>query len=76
MAVKSLQLGQVWRQDSSGQNFLITKLYNEVFSQWAILRPADSSAATTETRRIKVHKTPEGVGLPGYTFTQDSGEQF
>jgi hypothetical protein len=76
MAVKSLQLGQVWRQDSSGQNFLITKLYNEVFSQWAILRPADSSAATTETRRIKVQKTAEGVGLPGYTFTQDSGEQF
>ncbi|HUO59800.1 MAG TPA: hypothetical protein VMU24_03965 [Candidatus Acidoferrales bacterium] len=76
MAVKSLQLGQVWRQDSSGQNFLITKLYNEVFSQWAILRPADSSAATTETRRIKVQKNAEGVGLPGYTFTQDSGEQF
>jgi hypothetical protein len=76
MAVKSLQLGQVWRQDSCGQNFLITKLYNEVFSQWAILRPADSSAATTETRRIKVQKTGEGVSLPGYTFTQDSGEQF
>ena len=76
MAVKSLLLGQVWRQDSSGQNFLITKLYNEVFSQWAILRPADSTAATTETRRIKVQKTGEGVSLPGYTFTQDSGEQF
>ena len=33
MAVKSIQLGQVWRKDQSGQNYLVTKLYNEVFAQ-------------------------------------------
>lgn len=76
MAVKSLQLGQVWRNDTTGQNFLVTKLYNEVFTQYAILRPADATAANTETTRVKVLKSPEGATIPGYTFTQDSSEQF
>ncbi len=72
MAVKSLQLGQVWRHDESGQNFLVTKLYNEVFAQYAILRRADAQAATTDTTRVKVLKSSEGATLPGYTFTQDT----
>ncbi len=72
MAVKSLKLGQVWRNDESGQNFLITKVYNEVFTQYAILRTADAQAATSDTTRVKVLKTAEGVTLPGYTFTQDT----
>ncbi len=72
MAVKAIQLGQVWRNDESGQTFLVTKLYNEVFTQYAILRRADSSATTTDTTRIKVLKTNDGATLPGFTFTQES----
>jgi hypothetical protein len=72
MSVKSIQLGQVWTNDASGQNFLVTKLYNELFAQYAILRHADSTAAAAETTRVKVQKTAEGATLPGYTFTQDS----
>ena len=71
MAVKSLQLGQVWRNDSTGQNYLVTKLYNEVFTQYAILRVADSTAAQTDTTRVKVLKSADGATLPGYTFTQE-----
>ncbi len=70
MAVKSIQLGQVWRNDENGQNYLVTKVYSEVFSQFAMLRPADSSARTAETVRVKVQKSSEGCSLPGYTFTQ------
>lgn len=72
MAVKAIQLGQVWRHDDSGQNYLVTKLYNEVFTQYAILRPADSTAAVTDTTRVKVLKGTDGASLPGYTFTQES----
>ena len=72
MAVKSIQLGQVWTNDANGQNFLVTKLYNELFAQFAILRHADATAAAAETTRVKVQKTAEGATLPGYTFTQDS----
>ena len=72
MAVKSIQLGQVWRNDQTTQNFLVTKVYDEVFTQWAILRIADATAASTDTVRVKVQKSSEGASLPGYTFTQDS----
>jgi hypothetical protein len=72
MAVKSIQLGQVWRNDQTAQNFLVTKVYTEVFTQWAILRIADSTAASTDTVRVKVQKTTDSATLPGYTFTQES----
>ncbi|MGI9102344.1 MAG: hypothetical protein ACR2IF_07840 [Terriglobales bacterium] len=72
MSVKSIQLGQVWRNDQTGQNYLVTKVYNEVFTQWAMLRVADATAATTDTVRVKIQKSGEGATLPGYTFTQDS----
>ncbi|MBV8478307.1 MAG: hypothetical protein JO249_24785 [Acidobacteria bacterium] len=71
MAVKSVQLGQVWRSDMDGQNYLITKVYSEVFSQYVILRPAEKNAPDAETVRVKVAKTAVGATLPGYTFTQD-----
>ena len=71
MAVKSVQLGQVWRQDGSGQDYLVTKVYSEVFTQYALLRPAEVSAPYAPTLKVRVSKSAEGVSLPGYTFTQE-----
>jgi len=72
--VKTVQPGQVWRDDASGANFLVTKVYSELFSQYAMLRPANVSAPDSETIRVKVSRLDEGMTLPGYTFTQDSHE--
>lgn len=69
--VKAVQAGQVWRHDASGANFLVTKVYSELFSQYAMLRPANVSAPEAETVRVKVQKMEQGITLPGYTFTQD-----
>lgn len=74
MAVKTIQLGQVWRNDTDTTNYLVTKVYSEVFTQFAILRRADATAAASDTTRVKVQRTDDGVTLPGYTFTQDSEE--
>jgi len=71
VAVKSIQLGQVWRQDQTGQDYLVTKVYNEVFSQYALLRPAEVTAPDAPTVKVKVAKSSLGAGLPGYTFTQE-----
>src|SRR5712671_4925465 len=71
VAVKSIQLGQVWRNDTDGQDYLVTKLYSEVFTQYALLRPAGLSAPDVATVRVKVAKNAEGASLPGYTFTQE-----
>ncbi len=70
--VKAVQAGQVWRSDENGDNYLVTKVYAEVFTQYAMLRPAKVSAPDAETIRVKVAKAEGGMTLPGYTFTQAS----
>jgi hypothetical protein len=71
MAVKAIQLGQVWRKDENGQDYLVTKVYNEVFTQYALLRPAEVNAPDAPTVKVKVSKSAAGAGLPGFTFTQE-----
>jgi hypothetical protein len=71
---KTIQAGQIWRNDQSGANFLVTKVYSEVFTQYAMLRPANVSAPESDTIRVKVARIDDGMTLPGYTFTQDSQE--
>jgi hypothetical protein len=72
MAVKAIQLGQVWRKDDTGETYLVTKLYREVFAQYAMLRA--TRATDSDSIRLKVSSTSEGFTLPGYTFTQDATE--
>lgn len=71
MAVKNIKLGQVWRQDASGQDFLVTKVYSEVFSHYAVLRRAEVNAPDAPTVKVKVAKSADGVTLPGFSFTQE-----
>ena len=71
MAVKNIKLGQVWRQDASGKDFLVTKVYSEVFTQYAVLRPAEVTAPDVPAVKVKVAKSAEGVALPGFSFTQE-----
>jgi hypothetical protein len=72
MPVKSIQLGQVWRNDKNGSNYLVTKVYSEVFTRYAILRQADANAATSDIIRVKVQNSGDGQSLPGYTYTQEA----
>ena len=71
MAVKSIKLGQVWRKDEDGTDYLVTKVYSEVFTQYAVLRPAAVTAPDAPTVRVKVAKGADGISLPGFTFTQE-----
>jgi len=65
MAVKTIQLGQVWRNDGDGNNFLVTKVYSELFTQYAMLRPASFNAPEADTIRVKVSRGDDGVSLLG-----------
>ena len=71
MAVKSIQLGQVWRHDATGQDHLVTKVYSEVFTQYAVLRPAEVTAPDAPVVKVKVVKSADGATLPGFSFTQE-----
>lgn len=66
---RSIQLGQVWQNTQSGENYLVTKTYQEVFTTVAVLRKVGDE--TGGTVRVKVQKSGDGVTLPGYTFTQE-----
>ena len=46
MAVKSIQLGQVWRNDTDGQDYLVTKMYSEVFTQYGLSRAGRTFGAS------------------------------
>ena len=71
MAAASIQLGQVWRLMESGDYWLVTKLYSEVFTSYAVLRKVGGS--DQDVRRVRVEKTAAGVTLPGFVFAPDSG---
>ena len=68
MPVPSILLGQVWQMQATGDSWLVTKVYTEVFASYAVLRKV--GGGEHEVRRVKVERAAEGVGLPGFTFTQ------
>jgi hypothetical protein len=70
VAVRKVQVGQVWKKDDSGDAFLITKMYSEALTSYAVLRKA--GAENEPPLRVKIHHTGSGAELPGFTFTQDS----
>ena len=70
MAVASIQLGQLWKLNDSGDTWLVTKVYSEVFSSYAVLRKVGGD--DSDVRRVKVDKSSAGATLPGFTFAQES----
>jgi hypothetical protein len=62
-------MGQIWRNNASGETYLVTRVYEEAFSSYAVLRKVGLDVG--ETRRVKIQRTPDGVTLEGYTFTQE-----
>ena len=72
MAVSAIQLGQLWRLDETGDTWLVTKIYSEAFSSYAMLRKVDGG--DSEVRRLKIVRSAEGVALPGFKFSQESGQ--
>ncbi len=67
MAVRKILMGQVWKKDDSGETFLVTKLYNEVFSTFAVLRKIDGE----DLLRVKVEKKGDLSLLAGFTYPQE-----
>ena len=70
MAVSSIQLGQVWQWQATGDNWLVTKVYSEAFSSYAVLRKVGGGDA--DVRRVKIEKSADGVGISGFVFTQEA----
>ena len=70
MPVPCIQLGQLWKLDATGDTWLVTKVYSEAFSSYAMLRKAGGTDG--DVRRVKIEKSAQGAALPGYTFAQEA----
>jgi hypothetical protein len=70
VAVSTIQLGQLWRSNETGDNWLVTKIYSEAFSSYAMVRKVGGT--DSDVRRVKVERSVDGVSLAGFTFTQES----
>src|SRR6202162_6668252 len=63
MPVGKIQVGQVWKKDDSGESYLITKIYSEALTSYAVLRK--SGAESEPPIRIKISHTGAAPDLPG-----------
>ncbi len=63
-------MGQVWKRDEGGDQYLVTKVYSEALATYAVLRKA--GAESEAPVRVKVTRSGEALLLPGFTFTQES----
>lgn len=66
MSANKIQVGQVWEKVDSHENFLVTRLYNEALSSFAILRPAGTETASM--LRVKIERSGSGQTLPGFSL--------
>ena len=70
MAVRQVQIGQVWKNIETGDTYLVTKVYSEGLATFAVLR---KTGAEAESRiRVRVERAAGAQNLPGYTYAQDS----
>jgi hypothetical protein len=70
MPVRKVQIGQVWKQDGTGDTYLVTKLYDEALATMAILRKV--GAENQSPVKVKVQQAGHGQTLPG--FAPEHGE--
>ena len=72
MPAKKIQVGQVWKRDEGGENYLVTKVYNEALATFAVLRKA--GAENEPPVRVKVSRAGQAISLPGFSYTQESDD--
>jgi len=69
MSVTKIQVGQLWKQDASGDIYLVTRLYSEALNTVAVLR---KSGAEGETQlRVRVERSAKGQTLGGFSPAQE-----
>ncbi len=64
MSARKIQIGQLWKKKETGDTFLVTRVYNEALSTFVVLRKSGSEGE--DLVRVKVERTPQGQGLPGF----------
>jgi hypothetical protein len=62
----------VWKKVGTGESYLVTKIYNEALTTFAVLRKA--GAESDPPVRVKVTHQGGTAGLPGFSYAQEADE--
>ncbi|HUJ41770.1 MAG TPA: hypothetical protein VLW54_14605 [Candidatus Acidoferrales bacterium] len=71
MAARKIQVGQVWKKDGTGEEFLVTKVYSEALATFAMLSKAGESEGSDNRVKVRVERGADGQTLPGFVFAQE-----
>ncbi|MGH9455589.1 MAG: hypothetical protein ACRD2O_16640 [Terriglobia bacterium] len=61
---REIRPGQIWKDESSEERWLVTKVYTEAFDSYASVRKVNGEQE--ETRRLRIAKGADGATLPGF----------
>lgn len=64
-----IQIGQLWKKDSSGDIYLVTRIYSEALSTMVVLRKSGSESESL--LRVRVERTSNGQTIPGFSPAQE-----
>jgi hypothetical protein len=70
MSAPKIQIGQLWKQDGTGDIYLVTRIYSEALNTMVILRK--SGAEGEAVTRVRVERTPKGHTIPGFSPAMDN----
>lgn len=60
--------GQVWRSNTDGCEWLVTRKYSEGIDSYAVLRKL--GGADADVRRLRLEPRMGGLSLPGFTLVE------
>ncbi len=69
MSATKIQVGQLWKQNGTGDIYLVTRLYSEALSTMVILRK--SGAEEQAHLRVRVERNAGGQTIPGFSPAQE-----
>lgn len=64
-----IQVGQLWKQNASGDIYLVTRLYSEALNTMVVLRK--SGAEGEAQLRVRVERSGKGQTIPGFSPAQE-----
>lgn len=67
MQVRKVTSGQMWKSVDSGEVYVVTSLYKDVLSSFALLRPVNHNGSVIN-KRAKITKTITGEEISGFTI--------
>jgi hypothetical protein len=70
MAEQKIQVGQVWKNNESGETYLVTRLYTEALATFAVLRSTKDDQA--KPLKVKLSRAGGGMAPPGFTPAQSA----